>query len=69
MTAVPKEHSVFRIEVPIADSAVSKNLDDFREAARNDRLVFELHGQHFANRAPDRATKKIKMRGRDLQEV
>ena len=45
-TELPKEHSIFRIKVPI-DSTTEK--DDEKE------LVFEIHGEQFQNRAPDRS--------------
>ncbi|KAI9679365.1 MAG: hypothetical protein M1817_005387 [Caeruleum heppii] len=49
---LPKEHSIFRFEVPIPG----------QEPAEGKNLVFELHGEQFQNRAPDRANKKFKVK-------
>ncbi|KAI9825356.1 MAG: hypothetical protein M1826_007034 [Phylliscum demangeonii] len=57
---VPKEHSVFRFEVPPARSKVDLERQPEDGSPRN--LVFELHGSQFENRATDRATKKFKPR-------
>lgn len=43
---VPKEHTVFRFEVP---------------ADEKPPMVFDIHGSQFESRAPDRANKKFKM--------
>ncbi|KAF2084170.1 RNase P/MRP, p29 subunit [Saccharata proteae CBS 121410] len=43
---IPKEHTIFSFELPLADGARG--------------LVFELHGSRFENRAPDRVNKKFK---------
>ncbi|KAK5134313.1 hypothetical protein LTR08_006742 [Meristemomyces frigidus] len=50
--AVPKEHTVFRFEVPF----------ECREGDGEAKqpLVFEIHGSQFENRAPERANKKVK---------
>lgn len=45
---IPKEHTVFRFAIPT-------KLD-----SENERLVFELQGSQFENRAPERAKKKFK---------
>jgi ribonuclease P protein subunit POP4 len=45
---VPKEHTVFRLEVPFEDVAQKP-------------LVFEIHGSQFHSRAPDRANKKFRL--------
>jgi ribonuclease P protein subunit POP4 len=61
---VPKEHTVFRFEVPPPGSADAG--DGVREKgggicqAENKNLVFELHGDQFRYRAVDRANKKFK---------
>jgi len=71
---VPKEGAVFRFEVPlIEDERVDdetsgvgqegnggKGEIDHKEEARK-KLVFELYGEQFKNRAVDRANKKFKM--------
>jgi ribonuclease P protein subunit POP4 len=49
---LPKEGTVFRFEVP---------LDDGDLAQSKKPLVFELHGNQFKTRAPDRANRKFKM--------
>ncbi|KAB8342838.1 hypothetical protein FH972_022436 [Carpinus fangiana] len=51
LKTVPKEHTTFRIEVPLTEDA-NINVEN---------LVFELQGSQFENRAPERATKKMKM--------
>jgi len=72
---VPKEGAVFRFEVPLADDEEVKgdagdevdvehqageDAVDLEEVRRG-KLVFELHGEQFKNRAVDRANKKFKM--------
>lgn len=49
--AVPKEHTVFRFELPLVDGHIA----DERKP-----LIFELHGEQFKTRAPDRANKKFR---------
>ncbi|KAK4560947.1 hypothetical protein LTR86_004902 [Recurvomyces mirabilis] len=48
---LPKEHSIFRFEIPFEDAAEG--------AVQSRPLVFEIYGSQFENRAPDRANKKI----------
>lgn len=50
---VPKEQTIFRFEVPYVDTQA------LVEQRRS--LVFEIHGDHFRNRAPERATRKFRM--------
>lgn len=50
--SVPKEHTVFRYEVPF------EKTDEGRK--ENKPLVFEIHGNQFENRASDRANKKFR---------
>lgn len=59
--AIPKEHTVFRFEVPLdsGSRADVQTLNNVEAAPKS--LVFELHGDNFKNRAPDRANKKFKM--------
>lgn len=45
---VPKEHTVFRFEVPSKEE-------------EGKPMVFEIHGSQFESRAPDRANRKFKM--------
>lgn len=45
---VPKEHSLFRFEVP-------------RKEGEGKAMVFEIHGSQFESRAPERANRKFKM--------
>lgn len=62
---VPKEGTIFRIEVPAKDkeettapaSAEDKQPD---QDAGTGKFVFELHGDQFSYRPADRATKKFK---------
>ncbi|KAF2168835.1 hypothetical protein M409DRAFT_20850 [Zasmidium cellare ATCC 36951] len=49
LKTVPKEQTVFRFEVP------------FEEEAGRKAVVFEIHGNQFEARAPDRANRKFKM--------
>lgn len=55
---VPKEHSIFRFEVPPPYCS----LEDEKTGSAVKPLVFELHGSQFENRAPDRANRKFKQR-------
>lgn len=70
LVVVPKEHTVFRFEVPPPSSKedgetqqadlgadAAAKVEEIR-AAKN--LVFELHGSQFLHRAADRANKKFK---------
>ncbi|KAF2755313.1 ribonuclease P protein subunit p29 [Pseudovirgaria hyperparasitica] len=50
---LPKEYSVFKLEIPL--------LKREGEEAEPRPLVFELHGEQFQNRAPERAKKQLKM--------
>jgi ribonuclease P protein subunit POP4 len=72
---VPKEGTVFRLEMPTVDidkktraqAARSKTRDDpdgepVQETAEKSTFVFEVHGNQFMHRAADRATKKVKPR-------
>ena len=70
---VPKEHTIFRFEVsrspPTAtDDMVDTGQNDGKHDEQNEerdvqqKLVFEMFGSQFANRAPERATKKVKLR-------
>lgn len=54
---MPKEHTVFRFEVPLAE----KKGKEEQMSPPLKPLVFELHGSQFENRAPDRANKKFKL--------
>ncbi|KAF2273592.1 ribonuclease-like protein P complex subunit Pop4 [Westerdykella ornata] len=49
---IPKEHTMFRFEIPVPSAEGSEPLKP---------LVFEILGQHFQHRAPDRANRKYKM--------
>lgn len=64
---VPKEHTIFRFEIPqppgkevLGDGVALGEGEADKGGPRN--LVFELHGSQFENRAPERATKKFKQR-------
>ncbi|KAH7398441.1 ribonuclease-like protein P complex subunit Pop4 [Pyrenochaeta sp. MPI-SDFR-AT-0127] len=50
--AIPKEHTVFRFEVPLT----GKEGDEISKP-----LAFEIFGEQFQTRAPDRANKKFRM--------
>ena len=59
--AIPKEHTIFRVEVPLVELERPQPSITLAAAPadRPPSLVFELHGDRFIARAPDRATKKI----------
>jgi ribonuclease P protein subunit POP4 len=75
VVVVPKEHTVFRFEVPIVDvplekedesklgeGKVSEEEDTDMIGPKKDQLrplVFELQGSNFETRATDRATRKF----------
>jgi ribonuclease P protein subunit POP4 len=48
-TAIPKEHTVFRFQVSLPGGEGTKP------------LVFEIFGEQFQTRAPDRANRKFRM--------
>jgi ribonuclease P protein subunit POP4 len=68
---VPKEHTVFRFEVPFQEDEQAKATDgqegdmtvEASEGKKKTRepLIFEIHGSQFETRAPDRATKKFRL--------
>ncbi|RAH79958.1 putative ribonuclease P complex subunit Pop4 [Aspergillus japonicus CBS 114.51] len=64
VTLIPKEHTVFRFELPLPFSSPEAGKDAAGDAA-GDGLVFELHGSQFQNRPVDRANKKFKWRNVD----
>ncbi|ROV93154.1 hypothetical protein VMCG_08734 [Cytospora schulzeri] len=58
---VPKEGTLFRVEIPPAEE--SENTDGKEQGEKappRKSLVFEIHGDQFAVRAADRANKKFK---------
>jgi len=62
---VPKEHTIFRFRIPLADETLTGE-DGVEQGAmtadkQSNSLVFELHGTAFENRAPERATKRVKL--------
>ncbi|KAI9763032.1 MAG: hypothetical protein M4579_000095 [Chaenotheca gracillima] len=60
---IPKEHAIFRFEVPFptnSDPPAAPEGDD--AAAQRSKMIFELHGSQFELRATDRANKKFKQR-------
>lgn len=68
---VPKEHSVFRFEVPFESPVEEDKGEEMEEGGQVDRvvgegmevkkpLVFEIHGSSFEIRAPERANKKFR---------
>lgn len=71
VTAIPKEHTVFKFTVPLPvptseESASEKaNIDGGDASNAPKPLVFELHGSQFENRPVDRANKKFKWRNID----
>ncbi|KAI1910312.1 hypothetical protein LOZ12_004711 [Ophidiomyces ophidiicola] len=61
---IPKEHTVFKFEIPVptASCLVDGSMDI---PTTSKKLIFELHGSQFENRAADRANKKFKWRSLD----
>lgn len=63
---IPKEHTVFRFEVPVADppAAGEDALDSASDSAapKAKNMVFELHGSQFGFRAGERAGRKFKQK-------
>lgn len=61
---VPKEGTIFRIEVPAKDSEEKGATGDEEQQKQGQqgsgKFVFELHGEQFRYRPADRATKKFK---------
>jgi ribonuclease P protein subunit POP4 len=59
---VPKEHTVFRFEVPPPRSSDEVDCGGSKEEGESGKknMVFELHGDQFQHRAVDRANKKFK---------
>lgn len=57
-TAVPKEHSIFKFEIPLPTT-------ETEESKQPKSLVFELHGSQFENRPVDRANRKFKWKNVD----
>jgi len=59
---LPKEHSIFKFEVPLMDEGTDQ-ANDVAASSTQTRpgLIFELHGEQFKNRAIDRANKKFKI--------
>ncbi len=58
---IPKEQTIFRVEVPQPGSVTK----DDGSVERLPNLVFEVYGERFRSRAPERATKKFKWRRMD----
>lgn len=56
---VPKEGTVFKVELPWAEAEDAEMSRQTEEAKKP--LVFEILGESFQNRAPDRANKRFKM--------
>lgn len=69
MIEIPKEHTVFRFEVPVPDPpAGGKDLPDSASASASASapkarsMVFELHGSQLKFRAAERAGRKFKQK-------
>jgi ribonuclease P protein subunit POP4 len=72
-TVVPKEHTVFRFEIPLEEESASMNgqgsgVDEHPEMAKPEPkpIILELHGSNFEHRAPDRATRKVVLHFPDI---
>lgn len=59
---LPKEHSIFKFEVPLVDEGNNQKNDVAASSIQSPQvLIFEIHGEQFKNRAIDRANKKFKI--------
>ncbi|KAK4205141.1 putative ribonuclease P protein subunit p29 [Triangularia verruculosa] len=59
---VPKEGTIFRVEVPVPMITQPKETTEGTEGEgkKESKMVFELHGDQFQFRAADRATRKFR---------
>ncbi|KAL9089416.1 MAG: hypothetical protein Q9165_005737 [Trypethelium subeluteriae] len=57
LKVLPKEHTIFRFEVPLPVVATS----DGQKSTQSAPLIFELRGSQFETSAPARAMKKFKI--------
>jgi ribonuclease P protein subunit POP4 len=61
---VPKEGTIFRLEVPVGDRRGREPAPDGQASGEpvpaGSQIVFELHGDQFMQRSADRANKKFK---------
>ncbi|EEP75814.1 conserved hypothetical protein [Uncinocarpus reesii 1704] len=64
LVAIPKEHTVFRFEIPIPALPSTDN-DQPPKPDSPKNLTFELHGSQFENRPADRANRKFKWKNLD----
>lgn len=62
LKTIPKEHTVFKFEIPQPGSPNVKDGEGSKEEGEQGRknLVFELHGDQFQYRSTDRANRKFK---------
>jgi len=59
---IPKEHTIFRFEIPLADDVQhAEDPPKNHNKQQEKKLTFELHGTAFESRAPERATKRVKL--------
>jgi ribonuclease P protein subunit POP4 len=58
MKVLPKEHTMFKFEVP--EPLTEEKMDEGHEKEMRKSLGFEIHGDQFQHRAVDRANKKFK---------
>lgn len=66
---MPKEHTVFRFEIPLRDVLPETALQNGDAQTNGDKLkpiVLELHGSSFEFRATDRATRRFVMHMTDI---
>jgi ribonuclease P protein subunit POP4 len=65
LKTVPKEHTIFRFRIPLADDVLMGEDEVEQGPMPTDKqpnsLVFELSGTAFESRAPERATKRVKL--------
>jgi ribonuclease P protein subunit POP4 len=68
---MPKEHTIFRFEIPLDNKSESTNGHVAEQDSKSEKvgpksIILELHGSSFEHRAPDRATRKFVMHPPDL---
>ncbi|KAI9795551.1 MAG: hypothetical protein M1833_006951 [Piccolia ochrophora] len=57
---LPKEHTVFKVEVPPEEEPEGQ--ENARHGEEKEKVAFEIHGEQFKTRPTDRANKKFKAR-------
>jgi ribonuclease P protein subunit POP4 len=61
VTVVPKEHTIFKCEVPRDDDERVSSQTPNGKPVEVQNFVFELHGSQFAQRPAQRSSRQIKL--------